>query len=249
MSERTLEDFLADPQASQEELTELAKELPAEVLAHPNCPVSVWWKLAARMPIQAMRSPLWELNLLEEPERWLQIENNRVGTWLDWQGDKLSARDKRLFAADCAAHVLPIFEREYPHDLRPREAITAARAYAMDRCTAAEMQAASEAAGQSLTSATKLHVWEVVATVMHASRLAQSRPAGSTIDIKKETELQAVLITARKAAANVPGREKTDPTMIEEKLWQWRRLAEYLLGKAAPMEVARVKAKKQPRRR
>jgi hypothetical protein len=35
-----------------------------------------------------------------------------------------------LWAADCAEHVLPLFEAERPDDARPREAIAAARAWA-----------------------------------------------------------------------------------------------------------------------
>ncbi|WP_432535233.1 putative immunity protein [Kineococcus arenarius] len=35
-----------------------------------------------------------------------------------------------LWAAECAEHVLDLFEREQPHDPRPREAIAAARAWA-----------------------------------------------------------------------------------------------------------------------
>ena len=35
-----------------------------------------------------------------------------------------------LWAADCAEHVLPYFEKEYPTDDRPRKAIAAARAWA-----------------------------------------------------------------------------------------------------------------------
>lgn len=35
-----------------------------------------------------------------------------------------------LWAADCADHVLPVFEETLPDDVRPREAIAAARAWA-----------------------------------------------------------------------------------------------------------------------
>jgi len=37
-----------------------------------------------------------------------------------------------LWAADCAEHVLPIFERDQPRDPRPRYAIAQARAWARD---------------------------------------------------------------------------------------------------------------------
>lgn len=39
-------------------------------------------------------------------------------------------REMRLFAADCAAHVLKHFEKRHPGDKRPRGAIKAARRYA-----------------------------------------------------------------------------------------------------------------------
>lgn len=35
-----------------------------------------------------------------------------------------------VWAADCAEHVLSIFELKYPAELRPREAIEASRAWA-----------------------------------------------------------------------------------------------------------------------
>lgn len=49
------------------------------------------------------------------------------------RGGTLTDEDHRLlalWAADCAEHVLPLFEAERPEDLRPREAIAAARAWA-----------------------------------------------------------------------------------------------------------------------
>ncbi|RJQ87007.1 putative immunity protein [Amycolatopsis panacis] len=49
------------------------------------------------------------------------------------RGGSLTDEDHRLlaeWAAACAEHVLDCFEREQPHDPRPREAIAAARAWA-----------------------------------------------------------------------------------------------------------------------
>ena len=45
---------------------------------------------------------------------------------------KPSKQDQKLFAlwaADCAEHVLPSFEKEYPKDARPRKAIEACRTW------------------------------------------------------------------------------------------------------------------------
>lgn len=54
-------------------------------------------------------------------------------------------RAARLFAADCAEHVLPRYETRHPGDDRPRKAIAAARAYARGEITAAALAAARAA--------------------------------------------------------------------------------------------------------
>jgi hypothetical protein len=52
----------------------------------------------------------------------------------------------RLFACDCAEHVLPIFEKECPEDKRPRQAIETARKFANGQATSEELSAAWDAA-------------------------------------------------------------------------------------------------------
>ena len=52
----------------------------------------------------------------------------------------------RLFAADCAEHVLPIYEAAYPDDDRPRRAIEAARAFARGEIDEVAVDAARDAA-------------------------------------------------------------------------------------------------------
>ena len=51
----------------------------------------------------------------------------------------------RLFAADCAERVLPIFEKKHPDDTRPREAIEAARQFARGEIDAAARASARAA--------------------------------------------------------------------------------------------------------
>ena len=60
--------------------------------------------------------------------------------------DPDAQRRLRLFAADCAARVLPIYEREYPNDNRPRGAIIAARAYVRGKIDVEELKSARNAA-------------------------------------------------------------------------------------------------------
>ena len=65
-----------------------------------------------------------------------------VATRLDGQGRSSLAR----WAADCAEHVLPAFERACPGDDRPRTAVQAARAWAAGEIRAGEAAAAALAA-------------------------------------------------------------------------------------------------------
>ena len=75
-------------------------------------------------------------------------------------------RSARLFAADCAEHVLPIFERAAPHDTRPREAIRIARLYAVGACSDKELDTAGDAAWDAARDAqiANLALWLKAAT-------------------------------------------------------------------------------------
>ncbi len=66
--------------------------------------------------------------------------------------DRLETLPARLvvtFAADCAERVLPIFERAYPDDPRPREAIAAVRAWLEGRASKQQLERACGAAGKA----------------------------------------------------------------------------------------------------
>ena len=67
--------------------------------------------------------------------------------------DAWNERTARLFAADCAEHVLHLFERGVPNDARPRRAIEVARHYANDEATDAARDAAWAAAWDAARAA------------------------------------------------------------------------------------------------
>ena len=73
--------------------------------------------------------------------------------WLAIYGPWIDDRQRRLFAADCAERVLPIFERENPGDQRLREAIAVARRFATGGATLEELAAAGAAAWDSTWAA------------------------------------------------------------------------------------------------
>ena len=56
--------------------------------------------------------------------------------------DKLA----RLYACDCAERVLPLYERQYPGDMRVRDCIAVVRRYANGQATREELTAARAAA-------------------------------------------------------------------------------------------------------
>ena len=62
-------------------------------------------------------------------------------------------RISRLFACDCSERVLPIFEKQYPEDKRPRQAIEVARRFANGKATLKEIEAASLAAHAAYSAA------------------------------------------------------------------------------------------------
>ena len=78
------------------------------------------------------------------------LESNGVDDTI-WALRAVEGKDKeiRLFAADCTELVLPIFEKQFPDDDRPRKAIQAARDYANGIISEKELAAAwaADAAG------------------------------------------------------------------------------------------------------
>ena len=60
--------------------------------------------------------------------------------------EEWNEKNQHLFAADCASHVLSLFEIRYPDDYRPRKAIEAAQKYANGQISREELDAAWDAA-------------------------------------------------------------------------------------------------------
>ena len=78
-------------------------------------------------------------------------------------------RTLRLFACRVAEDVLPIFEREYPDDDRPRAAIETARRYADGKATPEELAAARAAAAAAAWAAGDA-AWDAAAAAAWAAR-------------------------------------------------------------------------------
>ena len=211
---RDLDEIIDDPQASAEEIQRLSYEDPHAALAHPNCPKELWWKLAADDPIAAMDGPAYDLMTLESPERWAQLEQTHVYEWITHFIDHwLDEKTQRLFACDCVAHVLPFYEKFVPTDKRPHQAMVAARAFA-----------------KKPTEANKKKMTAAMAALAHKSSVHEI----ASIQYAAEDAASFKHIFADWAA--VDAANGLPPTSRkEERLWQWRRLVEYVRGKAKPL--------------
>ena len=115
---------------------------------------------------------------------------SRVETW--------NERNARLFAADCAEHVLLIWEEKYPNDTRPHEAIAVTRAYANGKASKGELSAARDAARSAAWSAAGDAAWYAAWSATwsaagdaawYAARDAARSAAGYAAEKKWQTEL------------------------------------------------------------
>lgn len=102
-------------------------------------------------------------------------------------------REQRLFACDCAERVLPIFERAHPGDLRTREAIRVARAYARDDVGGEELDAAGDAAWGAARFAARFAAWGADRTA-DAARNAAVAVAGDAECAWQRERLLAYLL-------------------------------------------------------
>ena len=152
-------------------------------------------------------------------------------------------RELRLFAADCAEHVLHIFELEYPNNDRPRKAIAAARDYADGRIDYAAMVAAKSAAEWAAESAAAARAAAARAAAMVAAKSAAMVAAKSAAMVAAKSAARAAAESAAAAraaaaewaAAMVAARTAAESAAAAaewaaQREWQRRRFEELLAG-------------------
>ena len=157
--------------------------------------------------------------------------------------DGWTPRSAALFAADCAEHVLPLFEALFPDDVRPRDAIVAVRRFVDGEIAAAALDAAGDAARDAARDARDA-AWaardaEVAAGDAEASAEGAARAvtyatwAATAIRATwATTAARDAAVAARDAAgdADVAASDAAGATDVAEKTWQYQRLTEYLKG-------------------
>jgi leucyl aminopeptidase (aminopeptidase T) len=118
------------------------------------------------------------LNKTQSDDELLELRTILESNGLDdtiWALRAVEGKDKeiRLFSADCAEMVLPIYEKHYPDDKRPRFAIQAARDYANGLITMEELDFAWAAARAAALAA----AWAAARAAAWAAAWAAARDA------------------------------------------------------------------------
>ena len=149
------------------------------------------------------------------------------------------AKAARLFASDCAEHVLPIYEKRYPSDTRVRDCISTARQYALGIATEKQLAAAWAAARDAGAAAEAAWAARAAEAAAEAARAAEAawaaaraaeaaaeaaRAAARAAEAAAEAAWAARAAEAAWAAARDAGAAAWDA----ERQWQTKRLMEYL---------------------
>jgi len=203
----------------------------AQRIIDPECPMEDWWTLAADWPLAALASPLYDLLTLEEPERWFALEKQHLQTWLRSHIKLLSEADQRLFAADVAEHVLPLWERKLWKDPRPRRSIEVARRFARGQSTPVEMDTINDAANEAVHEIANDKSLVAACSAADAAKWASIHwHAESAAKNALSAALAAVYNEAMDT--NKHWSDAADARAAEEveRLWQWRRLIQYCRG-------------------
>jgi hypothetical protein len=129
-------------------------------------------------------------------------------------------RTARLFACDCAEHVLSLYEAKYPDDDRPRKAIEVARRYAEGTATREELAAAGAAAWAAARAAAGAAAWAAVRAAAEAAARAAAGAAAWA------AAWAASLAASRDAAE--AARDAAEAARAAEQQWQAARLEEIL---------------------
>ncbi|MFI5273943.1 MAG: putative immunity protein [Ktedonobacterales bacterium] len=137
--------------------------------------------------------------------------------------DTQDHRSLVLWATDCAEHVLPSFEEQYPQDDRPRNAVEAGRAWARGEIALGEARGAAFAAHAAAREAN------------HAAARAAARAAGhaaATAHVAGHAGHAAGYAVTAATAVAVPS--DAAAAAAKEREWQERQLPQHLRPVAFP---------------
>jgi len=144
--------------------------------------------------------------------------------------ERWNKKTMRLLAADCAEHVLHIFENKRPNDDRTRKVIQAARDFAEGKISEDDLAAAEDAAWDAAKDTGVAGIAEGYAA-WAAARATGGRTKEAAVWEAGVAARDTADYAARAAAKPAGGHARSN----KEQQWQTRRLFEYLDGKKGAM--------------
>ena len=129
---------------------------------------------------------------------------------------KWDDRIARSFACDCAERVLPIFEKAYPNDKRPRAAIEIARQFIGGTVSSEQLWAARAAAWDA--RAARAAAWDAAGAAARAARAARAAARAAW----------AARAAAGAAARDAAGDAAWDAAWAAARVWQTALLKKVL---------------------
>ena len=160
------------------------------------------------------------------PKIWRQCEDS---CWMIWGLSRTGNLDKPLavqIAIACAEHVLPLFEKKYPNDQRPRRALEAAKAWLANPCEATRSKAAAAAAAAygtyvAIRAAYAAAAAAAAANAAYAANAAAYAAAAYTGDAATyDAPCAADASAYAAAAANAAAAAKAASAIKAERKWQ-----------------------------
>ena len=164
------------------------------------------------------------------PENWegtvfdiLDLEGPSIGDkfWVILREDFIPSSILHEFGYQCAEHVLHFFEREFPNDLMPREAIEAKRKWVRGEITNKELEASKNAAWEAHATAWDVNRDAARNAARYASRSAACAGAWSAKLTARYAAQYAARTIAGDAARTIAG--------DAEREWQIETLKKLLL--------------------
>lgn len=144
----------SDASLPSDKLVKHVKTTP-KTLMNPNLPFETLIEGAQKFPWFVERNPALALFSLEDPAKAERIETALSWGWVASTNSLKNEEFYRSFLVDCAEHVLPIYEKQYPNDNRPRKAIEVARLNINGLATLNELRLAAHEADLAADAAKK----------------------------------------------------------------------------------------------
>ena len=133
----------------------------------------------------------------------------------------------------CAEKVLPLFETEYPGDMRPRDAIETKKRWLRGEASDAEFEAAREAAWDAADRGEELSVdlTAARAAAWDAARAAAVSIDSLTVALSAEAARAAAWDAARAAARAAEAAAEAAARAAEAREAAWEELREWMKGR------------------